>query len=298
MAHSAVVTSKNGTLADGNLGYPWAPPDAADEMEAVSPLAMVPRPNMVVSIQEECVRHKIRTRAEGARLFTVAAEVATIADTITALRNFEPDLLLLDTDLPDGSSLGLLASLPSRETPQVILVASTDCHAVRAFELQAVDYLVKPISDNRLLASLTRARQHTHSSEGLMNRPGLGLRSANDECLTDLDRVVIKTRGKLQFIDYDEIYWIEAAANYSRIHTEAGSYLVRATIGAIERRIEPRRFLRIHRSIIVNFRHVRELEPCNSNEYIVTLKNGKSLSLSRSHRSQLDQRLRRLPLFA
>jgi two-component system LytT family response regulator len=298
VAHSAVVTSKGGMFAEGNAGYAWVPPDVAGEIDQVAPPPTVPRPNMVVSIQEESVRQTIRTRAEGARLFTVVAEVETVADTITALHTFEPDLLLLDTDLPEGSSLGLLSSLPTREAPQVILVANTDRYAVRAFELRALDYLVKPIDENRLHTSLIRARQYARSSEGLMVRRGLPLRKGCDQFITDLDRAVIKTRGKLQFIDYDEIYWIEAAANYIRVHTETESYLVRTTIGAVERRIDSRRFLRIHRSIIVNFRHVRELEPCNSNEYIVTLTNGKSLSLSRSHRSEIDQRLRRMPLFA
>jgi len=298
VAHSAVVSSKSSMFAEGNLGYAWLPPEASEEVRTVTPLATVPRPNMVVSIEEECLRRKIRAIAERARLFTVAAEVATIVDTITALRNVEPDLLLLDTDLPDGSSLELLSSLPTADAPQVILVATTDHHAVRAFELCALDYLVKPIDENRLRASLTRARQQARSNEGWTHERGMRHREAWDHSLTNLDRVVIKTRGKLQFIDYDEIYWIEAAANYVRIHTETESYLVRTTIGAVERRIDPQRFLRIHRSIIVNFRRVRELVPCNSNEYIVTLTNGKSLSLSRSHRSQIDQLLRRLPLFA
>jgi two-component system, LytTR family, response regulator len=298
VAHSAVVSGKSGMVADGNLGYAWVRRDAAEEIDAVTHLAMVPRPKMVLSIKEECVRRQMRARAEGVQLFKVVAEVATIADTIIALHNFEPDLLLLDTDLPDGSGLGLLSSLPTGEAPQVILVADSDRHAVRAFELCALDYLVKPIDETRLYASLIRARQYARFSEGSMYKRGLRLRETCDRYITDLDRVVIKTRGKLQFIDYDEIYWIEAAANYIRIHTETDSYLVRTTIGAVERRLDPRRFLRIHRSILVNFRHVRELEPCNSNEYIVTLANGKSLSLSRSHRSLMDQRLRRLPLFA
>ena len=298
MAHSALVSSKGGMFSEGNLGYAGSPRDAAAEIDAVAPFAMVPRPNMVVSIQDEWVRREIKARAERARLFTVVAEVATIADTITALRDSEPDLLLLDTDLPDGNSLELLSSLPIGEAPQVILIANTGHHAVRAFELHALDYLVKPIDENRLHASLTRATQQAHSREGWMYGRGVRPCEPCDASLTNLDRVVIKSGGKLQFIDYDEIYWIEAAANYVRIHTEKDSYLVRTTIGDVERRIDRHRFLRIHRSIIVNFRHVRELEPCNSNEYIVTLTNSKSLSLSRSHRSQIDQCLRRLPLFA
>ncbi len=285
-------------FAEGDLGPGWSPPDAAEEIHAFAPLATVPRPYMVVSMREERVRREIRAGAERARLFTVVAEVATIADTITALRNFEPILLLLDTDLPDGSGLELLSSLPTWEAPHVILAANTGHHAVRAFELGALDYLVKPIDENRLHASLARARQQVRSSEGWIYGRGVRPCEPCDASLTNLDRVVIKTRGKLQFIDYDEIYWIEAATNYVRIHTERESYLVRTTIGDVERRIDPHRFLRIHRSFIVNFRHVCELEPCNSNEYIVTLTNGKSLSLSRSHRSQIDQCLRRLPLFA
>ncbi len=297
MVHSAIVRSKGGMFAEGNLGY-WLPLDATEEIDAVASLATVPRPSMVVSIEEECVGRELRASAERARLFTVVAGVATIADTITALRDFEPDLLLLDTDLPDGSSLELLSSLSTGEAPQVILVANTGDYAVRAFELRALDYLVKPIDENRLHVSLTRARQQARFTEGWMYGRRVRLHQPCDDSLTNLDRVVIKTRGKLQFIDYDEIYWIEAAANYVRIHTERESYLVRTTIAEVERRIASQRFLRIHRSIIVNFRHVRELEPCNSNEYIVTLTNGKSLSLSRSHRIQIDQCLRRLPLFA
>jgi len=297
VAHSAVVSCKSAMFAERNLGYAWLPPEASEEVRTITPLATVPRPYMVVSVEEECLRRKIRAIAERTLLFTVATEVATIADTITALRNAKPDLLLLDTELPGGSSLELLSSLPTGVAPQVILVASTDQHAVRAFELCALDYLVKPIDENRLHASLTRARQQALSKEGWTHGRGMGHREACDHSLTNLDRVVVKTRGKLHFIDYDEIFWIEAAANYVRIHTETESYLVRTTIGAVERRIDPQRFLRIHRSIIVNFRRVRELVPCNSNEYIVTLTNGKSLSLSRSHRSQIDQRLRGLPLF-
>ena len=298
MVLAAVVNNKSAMVAEGKLEYAWPPPGAAEEIDEVTPFVTVPRPSMVVSIREECVRRMIRARAESARLFTIVAEVATVADTITALRNFEPDLLLLDTDLPDGNSLELLSALPTGEDPQVILVANTGHYAVRAFELRALDYLVKPIDENRLHTSLTRARQQAHTTEARMHGPGLGFSEPCDQYVSELDRVVIKTRGKMQFIEYDEIYWVEAAAHRVRIHTEKESYLVRATIGAIERRIDPQRFLRIHRSIIVNFRHVRELEPCNGNEYIVTLTNGKSLSLSQSHRRQIDHRLRRLLLFA
>lgn len=298
MAHSAVVSSKSAMFDEGNMGYRWSPPGAAEEIDEVKPLVKVSRPSMVVSIQEECVRRMIRARVEHARQFTIAAEVATIADTVAALRNFEPDLLFLDTDLPDGSGLDLLSSLPTEDVPQVILVANTGHHAVRAFELRALDYLLKPIDEDRLHSSLTRARQQAGCTESWMHAPGLQFSEFCDQYIAGLDRVVIKTKGKLQFIDYDEIYWVEAAANNVRIHTETESYLVRTTIGAVERRIDPQRFLRIHRSIIVNFRYVRALEPCNRNEYIVTLTNGKSLSLSRSHRSQIDQRVRRLPLFA
>src|SRR5260370_27810353 len=159
VAHSVVVSSKGGMFAEGDLGYGWLPPDTAEEIDGVASLATVPRPNMVVSIEEECVRREIRASAERARLFTVVAEVATIADTIATLRTFEPDLLFLDTDLPDGSSLERLSSLPTGEAPQVILLANTGLHAVRAFEIRALDYLVKPIDKNRLHASLTRPRQ-------------------------------------------------------------------------------------------------------------------------------------------
>jgi two-component system LytT family response regulator len=297
VAPSVVVNGKSAMFAESNLGCAWPSPAASDEVRTVTPLAAVPRPTMVVSIEEECLRRRVRAIVERAWLFTVAAETATIADTIASLRDVEPDLLLLDTDLPDGSSLELLSSLPAGDAPQVILVAATDHHAVRAFELCALDYLVKPIEESRLRASLTRARQQARSVEGWTRGGGMRLREARDHSLASLDRVVIRTKGKLQFIDYDEIYWIEAAANYVRLHTETESYLVRTTIGAVERRIGSQRFLRIHRSLIVNFQHVRELEPCNSNEYIVTLTNGKSLSLSRSHRSQIDQLLRRLALF-
>jgi two-component system LytT family response regulator len=174
--------------------------------------------------------------------------------------------------------------------PIVIFTTAYDQYAVRAFEAHALDYLLKPFDQDRLHSAIERARAELLKStdRDLTNRLLDLLAQSRTESKGDR-RLIIKAGGRVVFLDTDDIDWVEAAANYVKLHVGKDSYVLREGIGRISERLDPIQFVRIHRSAIANVRKIKELQPCNSGEYIVVLKDGKELSCSRGYRSGLQQ---------
>jgi two-component system LytT family response regulator len=175
--------------------------------------------------------------------------------------------------------------------PIVIFTTAYDRHAVRAFEAHALDYLLKPFDQERLHQAVNRARAELlRANDRDATHRILDYLSESAERQSRSDRrLVVKAGGRIVFLNFDEIDWVEAAANYVKINVAKQSYLLRKGIGEIEERLGPTQFVRIHRSVIVNIKRIKELQPVNSGEYIVVLKDGKELSCSRGYRAGLQQ---------
>jgi two-component system LytT family response regulator len=196
--------------------------------------------------------------------------------------------------MPDLDGFQVLNEIPAQEMPVVIFTSAYDQYAIRAFEAHALDYLLKPFDQERLHQALERARlellnsenrEVTHRIMELLSHIKSGAAGAPQETQ---NRLVIKAKGRVIFLDMDDIDWVEAAANYVRLNVGKEAYLLRETISRTSERLNSDQFLRIHRSTIVNVKKIKELIPVNSGEYIVVLKNGKELSCSRGYRASLQ----------
>ena len=173
----------------------------------------------------------------------------------------------------------------------VIFTTAYDRHAVRAFEAHALDYLLKPFDQERLHQAVNRARAEllkAHDREAT-ERVLKYLSESATQGARASRRFVVKAGGRVVFLSFDEIDWVEAAANYVKVNVGKQSYLLREGIGRVAERLDPAQFIRIHRSVIVNLEKIKELQPVNSGEYIVILKDGKELSCSRGYRAGLQQ---------
>ena len=221
----------------------------------------------------------------------VLAECKDGEETIRSLQKHRPDLLFLDVQMPGIDGFGVLQEVQPEIVPAVIFTTAYDHYAVRAFEHDAVDYLLKPFDEERFRKAVDRARQQLGNSSHHAELIGHLLRELNAarQAPTGPQRLVIRSKGQIAFVRVDEVDWIEASHNYVRIHVGKDVYLLRETIGEIETRLESERFLRIHRSLIVNVDRIRRLEACGYGEYLVVLQDGKKLSLSRGYRERLDR---------
>jgi two-component system, LytTR family, response regulator len=252
----------------------------------------------VIADDERLARQKLMILLESEPSVNVIAECQDGRQTVAAIRSFRPDLLLLDIQMPDLDGFQVLREIPAEEMPIVIFTTAYDQYAIRAFEANALDYLLKPFDQERLHHAVDRAqselrkkRDHaiTHRILSLLSQVGsAGLGSGTSAAQTD-QRLVIKANGRVVFLDLDTIEWVEAAANYVRLNVGKESYLFRETISRISERLDTNHFVRIHRSTIVNVRKIKELIPVNSGEYVVVLKSGRELSCSRGYRAALQE---------
>ena len=244
----------------------------------------------IIADDEPLAREKLRILLASEAGIQIVAECRDGRQTIAALETYKPDLLLLDVQMPEMDGFEVLNAIPAGEMPIVIFTTAYDQYAVRAFEAHALDYLLKPFDQDRLHSAIERTRTEllkTNDRE-LTSRLLDLLAQARTESKVD-QRLVIKSGGRVVFLDTEDIDWVEAAANYVKLHVGKESYVLREGIGRITERLDPNQFVRIHRSTIANVRKIKELQPCNSGEYIVVLKDGKELSCSRGYRAGLQQ---------
>ena len=241
---------------------------------------------------EPLARRRIR------RMLAHDPEVAIVGDcsngreAIAAIKSESPDLIFLDVQMPEVDGFDVLASAETKRPPLVIFVTAYDQYALRAFEVAAVDYLVKPFDRRRFEGALERAKSRLASGrESELNQQTLALLAELKAQSSHVERLVIKAGGRAFFLKTDEIDWIEAEGKYVRLHVGKESYLLREAIGSMEAQLDPKKFPRIHRSTIVNIERVRELQPWFHNEYRVILKDGTELMLSRSCRKRLGELL-------
>ncbi|HEY6339082.1 MAG TPA: LytTR family DNA-binding domain-containing protein [Candidatus Sulfotelmatobacter sp.] len=267
-------------------------PDSVVASAQDQPLDTIVR--TVIADDERLARQKLLLLLESEPLVKVVAECQDGRQTVSAIRSFRPDMLLLDIQMPDLDGFQVLSEIPPDDLPVVIFTSAYDQYAIRAFEANALDYLLKPFDQERLHQAVERARSELRKQRDreITNRI-LSLLSqvrSVPPSAPELDsRLVIKANGRVIFLDLDSIEWVEAAANYVRLNVGKESYLFRETISRISERLDVTHFVRIHRSTIVNVRKIKELIPVNSGEYVVVLKSGRELSCSRGYRAALQQ---------
>jgi two-component system, LytTR family, response regulator len=246
---------------------------------------------VIIADDEVLSRQKLRLMLGSEPGIQIMAECRDGAETVRALTLHHPDLLMLDIQMPDLDGFEILSGIPVEKMPMVIFTTAYDRHAVRAFEAHALDYLLKPFDQERLHQAVNRARAEllkAHDREAT-ERVLKYLSESATQGARASRRFVVKAGGRVVFLSFDEIDWVEAAANYVKVNVGKQSYLLREGIGRVAERLDPAQFIRIHRSVIVNLEKIKELQPVNSGEYIVILKDGKELSCSRGYRAGLQQ---------
>jgi two-component system LytT family response regulator len=241
---------------------------------------------------EPLAREGILIRLRGEPDIDVIGECRNGREGAAAILREAPDLVFLDVQMPRLDGFGVIESVGPKRMPPVIFVTAYDEHAVKAFEVHALDYLLKPIDGARFRDALERARVRVRSrnleavSEQLQEMLG-ALKGGAEH----LERLSIKSRGRITFLSVNDIDWIEAADNYVQVHTGRQSHLVHATLNGLESRLDSRRFLRIHRSAIVNVSRIKELQPLFHGEYRIVLKDSTELTSGRRYRSNLQRLL-------
>ena len=239
----------------------------------------------IIVDDEAPARERIRDLLAGEPDITVAAECANGREAIAAVGEHRPHLLFLDIQMPRVNGFDVLRALPAREIPAVIFTTAYDQHALQAFEVHALDYLLKPFKAARFKAALQRARE-------LLQTRGAGDTDARILTLlerfrttqTYTTRFVIKSASRVVIVKAGEIDWIESAANYALLHIGDKTHLLRETMRSLEEQLSPAQFVRISRSAIVHIERIKELQPMAKGEYTVILNNGKQLIMTRGIR--------------
>lgn len=244
----------------------------------------------VIADDERLARQKLRLLLAQAPDIDIAADCSDGAQTLTAVQTHRPNLLFLDVRMPGLDGFQVLERIAPADMPVVVFTTAYDQYAIKAFEASALDYLLKPFDQKRLNHTLERVREQVRQSQD-PSTPGHLLPDLPGRTRApDTDgRLLIKSAGRLVFIDPEDIDWIEAAANYVKLYVGPTSYLLRESISRMSERLHPDRFVRIHRSTIINLGKLRELHPCDGGEYIAILRNGKALSCSRGYKGQIQR---------
>ena len=238
---------------------------------------------------EPLARRKIRIFLEPEHDVEIVGECADGAQAVDAIRELRPDLVFLDVQMPVLDGFAIIETVGLPHMPQIIFVTAHDHFAVRAFDVRAVDYLLKPLENKRFREAMARAREHfaPGRDEGVQEQV-LALLSEIRAERKFSERIPVRTEKQTTFLNVDDIDWIEACRNYVCIHAGKESHILRETMSGLENRLDPRRFARIHRSALVNLDRVRLVRPLSSGDQQVVLQDGTRLTLSRSYREVVD----------
>ncbi len=237
---------------------------------------------------ESLARERIKRYLGAEADIEIVGECANGKEAVESIDSLSPDLLFLDIQMPEMDGFGVLGAIGSQRVPAIIFVTAYDKYALKAFEVHALDYLLKPFNRERFRRSLARAREQLdHDRMGQLDQRLLSLLEDLKAEQKHLDRLVVRSVGRVFFLKTDEIDWIEAAGNYVRLHVGREGHLLRETMNRLEAKLNPDKFLRIHRSTLVNIDRIKELQPLFSGDYTVILRDGRQLTLSRSYRDKL-----------
>jgi two-component system LytT family response regulator len=248
---------------------------------------------VLVADDELPARQRLIDLLERDEQIASVSEAADGQSAVEAIQKENPDLLFLDVQMPELDGLGVIDAIGVEQMPLTVFVTAYDQHAIRAFEANALDYLLKPFSDERFEATMTRvkARLDERSMREFGHRVMKMVNAAPQSQERRLDRLVVKSGGTTRFIRVIDIDWIEAAGVYVTLHVGGKELLYRAALNDLAERLDPRRFVRVHRSALINIESIIQLEPISHGEFEAVLKNGSRTRVSRTYRSQLEKRL-------
>jgi two-component system, LytTR family, response regulator len=264
----------------------------------MNPMASLAKIKTLIIDDEALAREGLRLMAAGDAELEIVGECATGQEALAALREHAPDLLLLDVQMPEMNGFELLQRAAVQPLPVVIFVTAYDRYAIRAFEAQALDYLLKPVSDERFSQSLARAKAQIAQGRAQEENRRLTALLANlqqdQKPAAPPERMVVKSGGQVFFIQLADIDWIEAADYYVMLHVNDKAILLRETLAELTARLNPQQFVRIHRSAVVNLNKIKEVRAARRGDYTVILHNDTQLKLSRRRRAQLQELIARL----
>jgi two-component system LytT family response regulator len=249
---------------------------------------------VLVADDEPLARERLRVLLSREDWLEVVAECPNGTEAIASIDKLQPDLVFLDVQMPGADGFEVIETIGASRMPIVVFVTAFDSYALRAFDVHALDYLLKPFDRDRFEQALGRARQQLERrTNGDLERRLLELVQDLKPATQRLERFVIKSGGRVFFVRAEEIDWIEAAGNYVKLHVGTDAHLFRETMNALESQLDTNIFFRIHRSHIVNIERIKELQPWFNGEYVVFLNDGTRLTLSRGYREKLQERIGR-----
>ena len=222
---------------------------------------------------EPNARERVRTLLDARGDVSVIGECGDGETAIAEIRRRKPQLLLLDIQMPGADGFQVLSTLEPEEIPTTVFVTAYDAYAIKAFDAGAIDYVLKPIVAERFNVAIDRALERVRSGGWL-------------------DRLIVEQRGRMTVVAIDSVWWLESEGNYVRVHAASGTHLVRATLSGMEQRLDPRKFLRVHRSAIVALDAVVRVEPGDHGDALVQLRDGHSIVASRNHARDLRAALK------
>jgi two-component system, LytTR family, response regulator len=238
---------------------------------------------------EPVARRRLRRLLRSATDVVIAGECGDGATALDMIRELSPDVVLLDVQMPELDGFELLQTMSPEEIPVIIFVTAYDQYALRAFEVHALDYVLKPVEADRLATAISRARVRLAArTDARLDERMLALLETLAPGRKHLTRIPVRTEGRVHVLDLADVDWIGAADNYVTLHVGPREYLIRDTMGRLERELDPDRFIRVHRSSIVQIDRVRELLPDFHGDFTLVLKNGTELTLSRGYRAKLE----------
>jgi two-component system, LytTR family, response regulator len=248
----------------------------------------------VIVDDEPLARRRVRELLAEEADVEIVGEAQDGPTAVSLVRELRPDLLFLDIQMPALDGFGVLEQIGPRSVPALIFVTAYDRFALRAFEAHALDYLLKPYDDQRFAGALQRVREQLrHRGAGEIERRLRDLLLEVRGGASHLERLAVQSGSRSMLIPVDEIDWLEAEGKYVRLHVREHAYLIRDTLTRLESALDPARFLRIHRSIIVNVERIREVEAFVQREYILFLRNGTRLRTGRAYRNVIQRLLGR-----
>ena len=251
------------------------------------------RIRVLVVDDEALARQRLRALLSTRSDFEIAGECATGVEAVKAIRSSPPDMVLLDVQMPELDGFDVISEIGAHNMPTVIFITAFDDYALDAFEVGAVDYLLKPVDEERFNRTLDRAaRRFREAADGAPAVQLAALLRKISSLSPSSDRFAVKVHGKILFLDPSEIYWIQARDDVARVHLAESAYDVREPLSHLESRLPSSSFLRVHRSVIVNTTHIRAAQPFDQGDQMLILRNGKRITTGRSYRKVVQEFLR------
>jgi two-component system LytT family response regulator len=242
---------------------------------------------------EPFARARILKLLESFDFIKVIGECKNGKEAVSQIKNYKPDLVFLDIQMPDFTGFDVLSKSEKENLPFIIFVTAYDQYALKAFDVKAVDYLLKPYDNERFTQALEHARnQIVQKDESLLHKKMVGLLTEHQQQSTEISfQLEIKDKGRITKVNTFDIYYLEAQGNYIQLHLKAKSFMIRETLQNIKNSLEQNTFLQIHRSILINTNYVGYIKYAGNNQYYIRLINGVRLHSSRSFKSDVQKYL-------